>query len=86
MRQSLLRRRHPHMLLQALHSGSILSLFVYAILRALFYEFPMTWGEEVVFFLKTVLTSCFLIATATGGSTWLYRTIRMMNRRTRNVE
>ncbi|HEX2629666.1 MAG TPA: hypothetical protein VHM26_11655 [Chitinophagaceae bacterium] len=81
MRQSLLRRRHPHMLVQALHSGSILSLFVYAILRALFYEFPMTWGEEALFFLKTVLVSCFLIATATGGATWLYRTLKLMNRR-----
>jgi hypothetical protein len=85
MKQSLLRYR-KHMLLQALQSGSVLSLFVYATLRVLFYEFPMTWMEEVVFFLKTVLCSCFLIATATGGMTWLYRTIRVMTRKARNAE
>lgn len=78
MKQSLLRHRF---LLQALQSGTVLSLFVYATLRVFFYEFPMTWTEEVMFFLKTVFCSCFFIATATGGVAWLYRAIRMMNRR-----
>jgi hypothetical protein len=69
------------MLLQALNSSSIISLFVYAALRVLFYEFPMTWGEEIVFFLKTVFASCFLIATATAGSAWLHRGIEKLKTR-----
>jgi hypothetical protein len=77
MKQFLLRHR-KNMLLQAVSSASILSLFVYAVLRCLFYEFPMTWDEEILFFLKTFLSSCFVISTATAGSAWFYRIFQQM--------
>jgi hypothetical protein len=80
MRQFFLRHR-KNMLLRALYSGSILSLFIYAILRVLSYDFPMTWTEEITFFLKTFLCGCFLIATATGGSAWMYKLFLKMKHR-----
>jgi len=63
---------------QALQSGSILSLFVYAIFRMLFYEFPLSWTEEGLYFIKTFSGSLFLIATATGGAALLYRSLVKM--------
>lgn len=63
---------------QALQSGGVLSLCIYAIIRFTFYEFPMSWTEEAIFFLKTYFISCFLIATATGGSAWMYRSLIRM--------
>lgn len=61
------------MLLVALRSGSILSLFMYLVLRVLFYEFPMDWKEEILLFIKIFGSSCFLFALATAGSARLYR-------------
>jgi hypothetical protein len=74
-------RHKNNMLVQALSSGSILSIFVYIILRCLFYEFGMGWTEEIMFFIKTMLASSCIIATATGGSAWLYRGLVKMRRR-----
>ena len=68
-------RNKETILVQALYSGSIVSLFIYVVLRGLFYEFPMSWGEEILFFTKTILGSCFLFVTATGipaGLCWLF--------------
>ena len=79
MKQFILRQRKTT-IGKAISSGSILSLFIYGIFRCLFLEFPMTIGEELLFFAKTVLLSCFLIATATGGAAWLYRHIKKMQR------
>lgn len=68
-------RRHKNLFIQALQSGSVISLFIYASLRCLFHEFPMSLTEEVLFFLKTAVASCFLIATAMTGSAWLYAAV-----------
>jgi len=77
MRQFYLQHRKS-ILWQAIQSGSILSLFVYAIFRMLFYEFPMTGMEEGLYFVKVFLSSLFVIATATGGSALLYRSLVKM--------
>jgi hypothetical protein len=79
MKQFLVRHR-KNLIFQAVYSGAVLSLFVYAVLRFLFYDFPMPVLEEIAFFLKTFLASSFLIATATGGSAWLYLGIKKMQR------
>jgi hypothetical protein len=65
---------------QAIQSGSILSLLVYAIIRSLFFEFPMSWIAETIFFTKIFLSSVFIFAAATGGSTWLYLSVIKMKR------
>lgn len=36
------------------------------------YEFPMTWKDEIVLFIKTVAASCLLITVITGGLPWMY--------------
>ena len=72
MKQFFVRHR-KNILLQSLYSGSILSLFVYAVVRILAFEFPMNWTEEIILFCKVMLSSSFLFATATGGLAWLYR-------------
>jgi len=69
---------HQHrknILLQAYLSASILSIFVYAIFRIIFYEFPMSWQGEVSLFVKMFFCSSVLIATATGGLVLLYRSV-----------
>lgn len=68
-------RRHKNVFVQAMQSGSVISLFVYISLRCLFHEFPMSLSEEIFFFLKTGVASCLLIATAMTGSAWLYAAI-----------
>ena len=72
--KKLIVRNKETILVQALYSGSIVSLFVYVVFRGLFYEFPMSWVEEISFFFKAILGSCFLFVTATGipaGLCWL---------------
>lgn len=68
-------RHRKNIFAQALVSGGVLSLFVYVVLRILFLEFPMSWIEEVTFFLKTTLLSSFLVFSATGGTAWAYRSL-----------
>lgn len=63
---------HQNIIWQSIQSGLVISLFVFAILRIFFYEFPMTWGEEITFFLKAYCASCFIFTTAMGGIACLY--------------
>ncbi len=63
-----------NILLQAFRSASVLSLFIYTMFRIFFFEFPLSWTEEAVFFIKMFLSSSFIIATATGGVVIAYRT------------
>lgn len=80
MKQFLLRHR-KNMLLQALHSGGILSLFIYAVIRILAFDFPMNLKEEITLFVKIMAVSSFLIAAATGGAAWTYRNILRQSRK-----
>ena len=68
------------MLLLALRSGSILSLFMYLVLRVLFFEFPMAWKEEIVLFVRIFGSSCLLFELATAGSARLYREYMKMKK------
>ena len=80
MKRFILRHRKS-MLLQAIRSGSMLSLFVYAVIRILAYEFPMNWIEEFLLFGKILLVTCFLIITATVGSAWVYKMLISFRRK-----
>ena len=69
---------HQHrrnIMLQAYQSASVLSIFVYAIFRIIFYEFPMSWQSEASLFVKMFLSSSVIIATATGGIALLYKSL-----------
>jgi hypothetical protein len=68
------------LLANALHSGMMISLLAYVVMRGLFYEFPMSWKEEFVFLGKTVITGTFMIASATAGSILLYRSVLKMKK------
>jgi len=72
MKQFILRHR-KNIFAQALISGGVLSLFIYAVFRILLFEFHMTWIGEITFFLKTNLLSSFLVFCATGGTALAYR-------------
>lgn len=73
-------QHHKSIAWQALQSGSVLSLLLYAIIRGLFYEFPMTWAEESLFFIKVFLSSACLIAGTTGSVALLYRLVLKIRR------
>ena len=57
---------------RAFQSAIITSLFIYAAMRLMAYEFPMTWKEEILLFFKVVAVSCLLITSITGGLPWMY--------------
>jgi len=68
-------QHHKSILWQAMQLASILSLFMYALPRILFYDFPVSWYEEVLYFAKIYSCSLFIITSATGGPALLYRYI-----------
>jgi hypothetical protein len=73
MRQLYIHYRQ-YILWQAFRSASVLSLFIYAMFRIFFFEFPLSWTQEAIFFIKMFLSSSFIIVTATGGVVIAYRT------------
>jgi len=52
---------------RSLPSAAIISFCVYLFARILCYEFPMTWLEEITFFLKVMFTGSILIITCITG-------------------
>ena len=65
---------------QAIRSGLVLALFIYVMLRTMFHEFPMSWSEEIAYFLKTIMVSTSFIALCTGGIIYMYRGVLKMRR------
>lgn len=74
------KQHHKSIIWQALQSGSIVALFLYSIIRGLFYEFPMSWTEESLFFIKVFLSSACLIAGTTGSVALLYKLVLKIRR------
>jgi len=72
MKQFLTRHR-KNILLQSFLSCSIFSICVYAIIRCIFFEFPMSWTEESLFFIKMFAACQLIFVTGVGGLTLLYR-------------
>ena len=73
-------RHRKSIFLQSFYSCSVLSLFVYIFMRSVFYEFPMSWAEESLFFIKMIGISQALFVTAVAGSAWLYKGVVKMKR------
>ena len=71
MKQFILRNRNT-VAFKAAHSSFILSVCFYALVRVLFYEFPMTWLEEAWFFVKVIAAGCFALTSAATLTSWLY--------------
>jgi|GEM_PF-5611812 len=65
---------------QAVYSSAILSLFVYIIVRAFSFEFPMTWIEEALLFIKIVCTGSFMMVLITVGCAGLYLSYQKLKR------
>lgn len=65
---------------QAIRSGLVLAFFMYLMLRIIFYEFQMSWPEEVVFFSKVMLVGASFIALCTSGIIFMYYGILRMKR------
>ena len=84
MKQFITRNR-KRMIFRALYSAAIISICVYTFARVLFYEFPMTWTEEIVFFLQVVVTGSLLIGGAATIITSLYFLLLKIKQRTRLV-
>jgi len=57
---------------QAMYSSLIISICFYCFVRILFFEFPMTWLEEIVFFIKIVFTGSIFIVACRSVVTGLY--------------
>ena len=72
MKQFLARHR-KNIILQSFISCSLFSVSVYAIIRSIFYDFPMSWTEESLFFVKMFTASQLILVTGVGGLTWMYR-------------
>ena len=66
---------------QAVQAGLIISLFVYAIFRLTFYEFPMTTVEEILYFSKIVLSCVFVVTTVSTAAALLYSFLLNLVRR-----
>ena len=57
---------------QAMYTSVIISVCFYVFVRVLFYEFPMTWLEEIAFFIKIVITGSLFISACRSGVAVLY--------------
>jgi len=57
---------------QVMYSSVIISVCFYVFVRILFYEFPMTWLEEFVFFIKIVFTGSVFMSVCRSGVTGFY--------------
>ncbi|MBC7948318.1 MAG: hypothetical protein H7Y42_10595 [Chitinophagaceae bacterium] len=80
MRQFIVQHRNS-IPAKAVYSASTISLFLYIIIRALSYDFPMSWTEEIVLFSKILFTGSFLISLVTIGCAGLYGAFERMKRR-----
>jgi hypothetical protein len=66
--------------MKALYSSTIISLSLYIIIRAFSFDFPMSWMEEIMLFLKIVCTGSVMMVVATIGCAGLYKSFLRMKR------
>lgn len=70
MKQFITSNRHK--VLQGVPSALLISFSIYLFLRIIFHDFPMSWGEEILFFLKVTIIGSMLIILATGSCTGVH--------------
>ncbi|MBL7739675.1 MAG: hypothetical protein JNK14_10675 [Chitinophagaceae bacterium] len=79
MKQFLLQHRNS-IWAKALYSSATVSLFIYIIIRGFTYDFPMSWTEEALLFVKVVLAGTFLMSLATISCASLYKAFEKIKR------
>jgi hypothetical protein len=65
---------------QAIYSSAIVSLFLYIVVRTFTFEFPMTWIDEALLFIKVVCTGSFMMVLITVGCAGIYLSYQKMKR------
>ena len=84
MKQFLVQHRNS-IWAKALYSSATISLFLYIIIRGFSYEFPMTWTDEILLFIKIIFTGIFMMSLATVGCASLYRGFERIKRHKKPV-
>ncbi|HEY6506038.1 MAG TPA: hypothetical protein VIZ28_18815 [Chitinophagaceae bacterium] len=79
MKQFFVQRRNS-IWVKSLYSSATISLFLYIIIRGFSYDFPMSWSEEILLFIRIVFTGTFMISMAAIGCAGLYRAFEKMKR------
>ncbi len=67
-------------LTQAIYSSATISLFLYIVVRSFSFEFPMSWLDEALLFIKIVCTGSFLMVLVTMGCAGLYLSFHRLKR------
>ncbi|MBL7744180.1 MAG: hypothetical protein JNN00_11950 [Chitinophagaceae bacterium] len=79
MKQFILQHRN-RIWAKALYSSATISLFIYIIIRGFTYDFPMSWTEEAILFVKVIFAGSCLMSLATIGCASLYRAFERIKR------
>ena len=58
--------------MKAMTSSATISLFLYIIIRGFTFDFPMTWLEEIMLFVKVIFTGTTMMVLITTGCAGLY--------------
>jgi len=70
---------------KALYSSATISLFLYIIIRGFSYDFPMSWTEEIMLFIKVIFTGTVVMSLATAGCAGLYKAFERIKRHKKPV-
>jgi hypothetical protein len=84
MKQFLVQHRNS-IWAKALYSSATISFFLYIIIRGFSFEFPMTWMDEALLFIKITFTGTFLMSLATVGCASLYMAFERIKRHKRSA-
>lgn len=79
MKQFLVQHRNS-IWIKALYSSATISLFLYIIIRGFSYDFPMSWTEELLLFIKVIFTGSLVMSLATIGCASLYKAFERIKR------
>ncbi|MGC4037542.1 MAG: hypothetical protein QM764_16390 [Chitinophagaceae bacterium] len=85
MKSFIAHKRHS-IVFRAISPAIIVSVSLYVFVRILFYEFPMTWMEEIIFFFKLVFTGSLVISSTLVAVRWFYFYMLKLKHRIRQVK
>jgi len=66
---------------QAVYSSATISVSIYIIVRTFSYDFPMSWGEELLLFTRIIFNGTILMVLTTVGCAGIYKSFVRMKRR-----
>ena len=61
--------------MKAVFSSFIICILIYFIIRCFSFDFPLTWKEELLLFIKVVCSGMLMMVAATTATAYLYKTI-----------